>query len=430
MLPVLIALAPLAPVVLLALHAAWRQPVVTAGLDGDVPILVAEAARACVATETDPKRRFAFALVLAAAKYPRTAAYVGQAFGPASGHTAFVGGEHAGQLPPGAVDYTSFQADPSVPQNLKSQLAASVTPAGTEAIQSAGMSGIQAVTSGQSMSPDAIQGGFALASAGALALGAGMSLTAAVPVMAPIAAVVFAGGAGISDLMRSVFHISDANTSQIYACTPSDTSNGTSPSDPKWKRGFSPSLYDGYGQGQPPTWQPATSGKFETWARPILMRAEDGYLNCAPPPGVQQISADDLQKAVSAGDLSGVGKLNDYYDALWQLGAIKAWNDSNPGAPTRSVALDPTIPYGDPRGNDVIQKMLWRFRRTLTQYAQQYASGAPIAVQVADPSPAPKLIDLIPAVRASASADTSYANWNLAQWVSHYVPGVPVTVSD
>lgn len=292
-----------------------------------------------------------------------------------------------GQLPPGAADYTSFTSDPAIPSNLKAQLTSAITPSGTADIQASATSGIQAVAAGGDLTnPTEIQGGFALASAGALALGAGMSIAAAVPVMVPIAAIVFGGGVGISSLMRSVFHISDANTSQIYACTPEDTSNGTSPSDPKWKRGFSPSLYDNFGAGSPPNWQPATNGKFETWARPILMRAEDGYLNCQPPPGVQQISSDDLQKAVSAGDITGVGKLNDYYDALWQLGAIKAWNDSNPGAPMRSVSLDPSIPFGDPRGRDVIQLMLWRFRRTLSQYASQYASGAPISIQVADPS--------------------------------------------
>jgi hypothetical protein len=417
---------PFVPIVGLALDHVFRGSIWTAGLDRGVPLLVAKAAREAVATEIDPKKRFAFAVVLESARYPRTALYVAHGSGAASG--SHVSGFLVGGV---GVDYASFATDPSVPQDLKSRLSASITPAGTEGIQNLGMSGIQAVAGGGSLSPSEIQGGFALASAGALALGAGMSLSAAMPIMLPIAAVVFGGGVEISSLLRSVLKISDANTSQIYACTPGDTSNGSSPSDPKWKRAYTPSLYDEYSVGSP-NWHPATSGKFETWARPILMRAEDGYLNCQPPPGVQQVSADDLQKAVSAGDLSGVGKLTDYYEALWQLGAIKAWNDLNVGAPMRSIALDTTIPYGDPRGNDVVQKMLWRFRRTLKLYASEYASGAPIAIQVADPAPKPKSrINLFGAIRGSVQTpSTPYTVWNLAQWVAHYVPGVPVAVSD
>lgn len=281
----------------------------------------------------------------------------------------------------------TLQGAPDVPAQLQAQVTSAATPDQIQGTEAIGLSGMQSVASGDAMSPDQIRGGFALAASGALALGAGMSLSAAMPIMLPIAAIVFAGGAGIEAVLKHIFGINAANTSQVYACSSNDNTNGTSPTDPKWKRAWHPSLYDGADYHSPPNWHPATSGKFESWARPLLIRALDMSGNCQPVPGAQQVDPGQLQKAIDGGDLSGVGRLADYYTAMWQLGLIKAWNESNPGAPMRTITLDTSIPYGDLRGHDPVQEMLWRFRRVLTRYQSQLAANAPISIQVADPGP-------------------------------------------
>lgn len=158
-------------------------------------------------------------------------------------------------------------------------------------------SGAQTVASGGTLSNAQIQAGFtAAATAGAVLLGA--SAAAAGAAIAPLAAAVFGGGYALGKLVMNLLGITNAGP---VACSGNDSSPGNigaSPGDPDWltySGGYGPAsaphapTQDGegwLGSLNPSCyWKPYTNGGFETWARPIIMRAIELWMNCkAVPP--------------------------------------------------------------------------------------------------------------------------------------------------
>lgn len=295
---------------------------------------------------------------------------IGQAFGVST----------AGQM------QANVHAAANVPASVKASLTTAATPAAVAATESEALAGIQTVAAGGTPSSAQIQSGLALGSAAALSLATGMSMTAAMPVMIPIAIVVFGAGLAGGALIQSALGISNHGN---YACQ--KASDTHAPGSPEWVHSYTPSLYDGAAHdraGIARPWTPATRGKFETWARPILMLAGDMQGNCMPVPGIKPLS-DSAQKALDNGNTLPAQQEGQGNFSLWMLGLIKVWNDANPGAPMRTITMT-TPPAGYVHGEvgmDPIQGMLWQFRRTLKQYEPQYKSGAPISIQVADPVP-------------------------------------------
>jgi hypothetical protein len=279
----------------------------------------------------------------------------------------------------------NVQGAANVPVSVKAQLTTAASPSAVAATESTALSGIQTVAAGGTPSSAQIQSGLALGSAAALSLASGMSMAAAMPVMIPIAIVVFGAGLAGGALIQSALGITNHGN---YACQGSDRPRA--PTDSNWVHATFPSLYDGAttdqaNVGRP--WSPATSGKFETWARPILQLAGDMVSNCMPLPGLKPLS-DSAQSAMDSGNTLPAQVEGESNFALWQLALIKVWNDANPGAPMRTIAMG-NYPYGDPRLLDPVQGMMWMFRRRLSQYSSQQHSGAPISIEVADPSPGP-----------------------------------------
>ena len=395
---ILWAFVPFVPVAALALDSAVRGSIWTAGLDVGVNPLIAKAAREAVLVEKNPAYRQQFGKVLRAAGYPKTAAYVS---GAPSGYQA--AGVHVGQ----SVQSYADVAQSSAQASFQAQISANSTPAAISATQSSAAGGALSVVSGNQPSDAQIQAGFAVGSALAMAAATGMSISAAMPVMAPIALVVFGGGYALGALVQSALGIHNMG---VIACTDEDTTNGSSPSDPRWKN---------YAV-EWPGWAPASSGTFETWARPILIRASELLLNCKPVPGAANTGHKDADFAA------------------WQAALVAQWNGYFPGVATRTIAIDtsprsccgPGSTEGDP-----IQQMIWSFRRN--------AQGNPTSIEVANPTPAqaaaliqqaaptasPKFVPGL-AHLASIGQGLVYLNWNLAQWVGHYLPGVAVSISD
>jgi hypothetical protein len=279
----------------------------------------------------------------------------------------------------------NVQGAANVPASVKAQLTTASSPAAVAATEATALSGIQTVAAGGTPSSAQIQSGLALGSAAALSLASGMSMAAAMPVMIPIAIVVFGAGLAGGALIQSALGITNHGN---YACQGNDRPRA--PTDSNWVHATTPSLYDGAtsdNAGIARPWSPATSGKFETWARPILQLAGDMIANCMPLPGLKPLS-DSAQSAMNSGNTLPAQVEGEGNFALWQLALVKVWNDTWPGAPMRTITMG-NYPYGDPRLLDPVQGMLWMARRTLKQYENQYKSGAPISIQVADPSPGP-----------------------------------------
>jgi hypothetical protein len=293
--------------------------------------------------------------------------------------------------------HANVQNAKNIPASLKTQLTTQASPAQVQATQADALQGMQAVAAGGKMSDEQIKSGFALASAGGLALASGMSMSAAMPIMLPIAVVVFGAGAAGAALIEGALGM-HAHSTQTYTCTEKDKKDnprGSNPLDPRWVHALKPHLYDN-NQGNDSNarpWKPATNGKFETWTRPILMLAGDMMGNCLPVPGMKGVSDDTMKHAMDTGQTLPWQVEEEGNFALWCLGLIKVWNDSNPGAPMRKITMvtsgpDMTkIAHGE-LAMDPIQGMLWQFRRTLKQYNTQYKSGAPITIDVAEPLPA------------------------------------------
>jgi hypothetical protein len=321
--------------------------------------------------------------------------------------------------------HTNLQAVQGVPANVTSQLTTAASPDQVQATQADALSGIQSVASGGTLSKSQIQSGLGLAAAGALSLSSGMALSAAMPIMLPLAAVLFASGAAIDALIKGALGIGMGSN---WACDPRDkTQYGDSPSDPKWRHTLSPSLYDNWTGNAPYSWKPATNGKFETWARPILMLANDIAGNCHAVPGVKPTNPDTIKHAYETGSTVDWQKEAQLNRAKWEQGLIKVWNDSNPGAPMRTIKQDIKLGMNDPKLFDPIQDMLWRFRRILPQYASQLKGNIPISIQVADPSPAHVVKKTLPlhlgsAVAVAKVAPTHLANANIVVTKTSPVP--------
>jgi hypothetical protein len=146
------------------------------------------------------------------------------------------------------------------------------------------------------------------------------------------------------------------------ACSGEDTSSyGSSPDDPSW-RSYS-AAYAGPGVIPP---QPYTSGAFETWARPIIVRTFELWMNC------KKVPPDNTALSFFSG-------------------LIGAWNARYPNAAMRTIPYAQAICVKDPRyqlespfwqqciawSSDPVQKMLSAMAN------EKQVSD--ISIQVADP---------------------------------------------
>jgi hypothetical protein len=240
---------------------------------------------------------------------------------------------------------------------------------------------LSAASSGQPISDDQVKAIFTAGATTAAVL-AGVSASVAAAVFAPIAAFVFGGGYLVGDAIKALFHITNGTP---VACSPEDTSSdyGKSPSDPKWQTyaknivapGVKAYLHAFGGPSSTPlTYLPATTGSFETFARPALEQLYTLELNCKAPP---QIS--------THGQPGGAFKM--------LLGLAKVWNDAHPGVPMRTVTeqtpKNPTLAQTR-AGYDPIQVALADGQQYLNQSRGLAWSLGPLtSVQVANPPPAP-----------------------------------------
>jgi hypothetical protein len=269
--------------------------------------------------------------------------------------------------------------------------------------------GVLSAANGQALTEAQIQGGFtAAATAGAVV--AGVTLAAAGVVMAPIALLVFGGGEAIGLLVKKLFDIKDIGP---IACSEDDHTNyGTVPGDPNWI------TYQFYVNNNAPPggwttpgqhWQPYSNGAFETWARPIVMRAMELPGNCKVLPGALTFRQ-------------------------FAQGLGQSWNARFPNSPVRKIgyvlddyANDPRLTYGSAFqqqvyawANDPIQAMIQGMAEEQRDGRDRTIVSAPPlqhpwGISVADPSPgtAPASVDLTGTVLLSgtlpASAQTKVA---------------------
>jgi hypothetical protein len=170
--------------------------------------------------------------------------------------------------------------------------------------------GAQSVADGKPLTKQQIQAAFTTAAtvgtAITVASTTGIAITAALAtasvVFAPIALVVFGGGALIEAGLRAIF----GPDSTPKACSPQDpTLRGKDPSDPNWRP---------YNVGAE-TWIPISDGAFERWARPILLSIWERQVNCQQVPGISK-----------PGDL-----------CRFYAGLIAIWNSMFPGSPRRRI---------------------------------------------------------------------------------------------
>jgi hypothetical protein len=248
-----------------------------------------------------------------------------------------------------------------------------------------------------------IAGGLTVAATvGAVALGATAATAAAV--VAPICAVVWGAGYAIGAFVQNIFGITNSGPA---ACSPQDTDKrGVDPSDLNWHSymGYAgPEIGQPWGPYAPtqassvqaaraiaggatgapvnwPYWMPYTRGAFENWARPLIIHAEELWMNCkmVPPDN----TATTLLK-----------------------GLVGAWNAQNAGAPKRTLniaGLGPTPLDGQItalsntsfptsfRPPLYWQLQAWQADPIQTLLGQvSDEQGGNIAITIADPAPTP-----------------------------------------
>lgn len=267
-----------------------------------------------------------------------------------------------------------FAADAK--QTIDARLLAAASPQAQAAIVANGYAGAEAAIKGQPLTEAQVQSGFALGASGALMV-AGVSATAALAIMAPIAAVVFGGGELIGLAIQKAFGITNHG---VIACSSDDpTKYGSDPTDPKWLKvvGIGSTIAT---PGGPTVVQPATDGSFERWARPVIRVALELSANCKPIPGAKT--------------------WRDFANGL-----ISVWNAmAAPGSPMRTIGYvwekcvaDPSVTFGSAaqsqcyaQAYDPVQVMIQ------SAFMEQYdnldrtnvvapAIAHPWAIQVADP---------------------------------------------
>jgi hypothetical protein len=179
--------------------------------------------------------------------------------------------------------------------------------------------GIATVASGGTPSNEQIEGAFTVAATvGAVALGA--TVTVAAAAIAPLAAVVFGAGFAIGSLIQKVLGITNQGP---IACSGDDKAvYGSAPGQRDWRTYagvYGPAsaqhapAQDGLDGLDPRCyWQPYTTGAFETWARPILIRTVELWMNCKP-------------------------VLPDNTATSFMTGLLQTWNDQFPNALTRTI---------------------------------------------------------------------------------------------
>jgi len=263
---------------------------------------------------------------------------------------------------------------------LDARLMAASSPQAQASILVNGTSGIDAAISGQPLTDAQVQSGFALACSGVLIV-AGVGATAALAVMAPIAAVVFGGGYLIGQGIQKALGIRNQGA---IACGPGDeTHYAADPTQPGWIRAPKPGDLIGSPWGKWPITN-FTDGPFERWSRPVIKVAYELGSNCKLIPGAKT--------------------WRDFANGLLQV-----WNSAAPaGSPTRTIpyvmeqcVADPRYTYGSTfqaqcyaQANDLVQLFMQDAFSvqypTLDRTAPVAGEAAhPWVLQVADPPQGP-----------------------------------------
>ncbi len=148
--------------------------------------------------------------------------------------------------------------------------------------------GIAAATQGKAPTEAQVEA-IATGVATAAAVVAGVGLTAAGAVMAPLAAVVFGAGLLLGEGIKKIFHITNCGLTSGNYCDGKAPKNPGQPGFISYGQLIAGKMSGGVldPNAKPAPWQPYTHGAFETAMRPVIMKIIEVYGNCGALPGVK-----------------------------------------------------------------------------------------------------------------------------------------------
>jgi hypothetical protein len=412
---------PFVPIVGLALDHALRGSIWTAGLDPGIPLVVAKAAREAVATESDATKRSAFAHILSAAKYPRASAFVASGAGRA----------HVG--------FSAQTGDSGISASFSSYVNGKVSGLGAQ-----GSAWVQSNTGVDASNPRVAAG----ASAAATLVSNGFDPTSASDRQAMVS--VIAGGLclipGVGPILGSALEVL-YQIAQPLACPTAKLFHtlGISASDcdspPCSYQGPAPTAETIQNNFDKPVTLhfPGSFGQI-TWGALCTNAASAMACKSSVPYDVVVDAVVAMWNATRQGPAADiyVPPLGIAPDGMSPtLPIVPTWDQGSGGYWSQTGGVDPNVYYA-------FFPMVMTPWQTLSaappgpgqkNVLGSYSPARTVSVNtgvLVSTAPAPRAgTRYVPGLaHLTTTAPAAFTQWNLAQWVSYYLPGQAVTVAD